>query len=115
MNDVLWNALIVAGATLVLSLMTYLTARLTAATTAVNAEATDRKLAEIAETGEKVHVLVNSSMSAQLKISMVALKRIAELTEHPDDMAAAELATKLYNEHQKKQEVVDSEEDSRTA
>lgn len=54
------------------------------------------------------HVLVNSNMAAQMKIAEVALRRVAELTRHPDDIAAADLAERTYLEHQKKQVVVDA-------
>ena len=69
---------------------------------------TDAKLDNIAKVGEAVHTLVNSSMSAQLKISAVALRRIAEMTRHPEDDAAAQLAEKLDREHTVKQAVVDA-------
>lgn len=71
---------------------------------------TEDSLEEIKQTGEAVHVLVNSSMSAQLKISAVALKRIAVMTKDPDDIAAAELAEKLLKEHDDKQNKVDQKE-----
>ena len=69
---------------------------------------TDAKLDNIAKVGEAVHTLVNSSMSAQLKISAVALRRIAEMTRHPDDLAAAQLAEKIDREHTVKQATVDA-------
>jgi len=75
----------------------------------------DRKMNELSrvaiesqKTGEAIHVLVNSSMSAQLKISMIALRRIAEMTSNQDDKAAASLAEKLFHEHEGKQAQVDS-------
>lgn len=68
----------------------------------------NKKLDAISKTGEAVHVLVNSSMSAQLKISMIALRRVAELTSNHDDVAAAELAEKLFREHEVKQNVLDT-------
>jgi len=77
-------------------------------TAAVAVERNERKLETIAKTAESVHILVNSSMSAQLKISAVALRRVADLTRHPDDAAAAELAEKLLAEHEAKQKLVDS-------
>ncbi len=64
---------------------------------------------ETKETTEKVHILVNSSMSAQLKISMMALRRIAAMTKHPEDIVAAETAEKLFREHEVKQGKVDAE------
>ncbi len=75
----------------------------------INNKVTDKKLESITKTGEAVHVLVNSSMSAQLKISAIALRRIADMTNHPDDIAAAELAEKLLAEHLAKQEIVDKQ------
>ena len=73
-----------------------------------NTARTDEKLQSISKTTEAVHVLVNSSMSAQLKISMIALHRVAELTHHPEDIAAADLAEKLFREHEEKQKTLDS-------
>lgn len=57
---------------------------------------------------EKIHVLVNSGMIAQLKISAVALRRVAKLSNDVDDGAAADLAEKLLHEHERKQAIVDS-------
>lgn len=62
---------------------------------------------EVAKTANAVHVLVNSSMSAQLHVAMVALHRVAELTNNAEDIAGAELAAKLYREHEAKQKIVD--------
>ncbi len=69
---------------------------------------TAAKLDETLTTLGIVHGLVNSSMSAQLRISAVALRRVADLTNHPDDVAAAELAERLYQEQEAKQRGVDS-------
>lgn len=128
MSDVVYQALIAAIVTIVLAVINLRAAKKVAQkaeevkTTLVQTTArTDGKLDDLTdvardtqETGEKVHVLVNSSMSAQLKISMIALKRVAELTKHPDDLAAAELATKLYHEHEGKQKLVDKHEATRS-
>lgn len=48
---------------------------------------------------DEVHSLVNSNLQAQIKIAAVALRRIAEMTRHPDDELAATLAEKLYGDH----------------
>ena len=68
-------------------------------------------LTKIAEdtkkTGEAVHVLVNSSMSAALKVSMVALRRLADNTKDEGDAAAALVAEDAYHTHERKQKVVD--------
>lgn len=73
----------------------------------VKAAVRDQAIAAIADTGEKTHILVNSSFSAQLKISALALRRIADLTKHPDDEDAAKVAERLFHEHEQKQATVD--------
>ena len=57
-----------------------------------------------------IHTLVNSNMGAQLKISAIALRRVADLTKHPNDVAAADVAEKLLDEHEAKQATVDKKE-----
>lgn len=59
-------------------------------------------------TVEAVHTLVNANMGAQLKISAIALRRLSIISGSNDDRAAADLADKLYDEHNVKQAVVDS-------
>jgi hypothetical protein len=63
---------------------------------------------ETQKVGEAIHTLVNSNMGAQLKIAAVALRRLADNTTHPDDVAAAVLAEKLLHEHEIKQASVDA-------
>ncbi len=65
------------------------------------------KLEAVAKTTEEIHTLVNSSMSAALKTSFFALRRVADLTKHQDDIAAWQIAEKAYREHEAKQRVVD--------
>lgn len=73
-------------------------------------------VAETKKTGESIHILVNSSMSYQLKVAMLALRRIAGFTKGTpvgeEDEAAAQQAEKLYREHEEKQGLVD-EKDAR--
>ncbi len=57
---------------------------------------------------DSIHTLVNSNMGTQLKIAAVAIRRVATMTNHADDMAAADLAEKLLAEHMHKQAVVDA-------
>lgn len=54
-----------------------------------------------------IHTLVNANMGAQLKISAIALRRIADLTRLPGDISAAIIAEKLLYEHEAKQAIVD--------
>lgn len=53
------------------------------------------------------HTLVNSNMGVQLKLNSLTSARVAALTGHADDLAAAEIAKLAYDEHVKKQAIVD--------
>lgn len=67
----------------------------------------DGKLKEIVETGQKTKLLVNSSYGIQLKISSIALSRLAKMegaTE--EDRIAAKEAEKQWIDHEKQQEKV---------
>lgn len=83
---------------------------LVVATDKQNTAASQRedKLDRIEKTTESVHTLVNSNMGVALKVSMVALRRVADLTGHADDRAAADLAEKAFSAHEAKQAIVDS-------
>lgn len=83
---------------------------------------TDQKLNDLArdvgsarETGEKIHELVNSAMTLQLKVNAVALRRIAELTNNSDDIAVAALAEKSYLNHEAKQRSIQKRSDATPA
>jgi len=69
---------------------------------------TDAKLDEMQKTSVATHILVNSNMGAQLKISAVALRELADALPNAKRMEAAELAEKMLAEHIAKQAVVDS-------
>jgi len=69
------------------------------------------RLESVAKTTESVHILVNSSMSAQLRISALALRRIAGMTSNKTDIEAAELAERLFQDHERKQQRVDDKSD----
>lgn len=71
------------------------------------------KVDEIVVTTDKVHGLVNSNMAIQLKISAVALRRLADLTKNPTDIQAAELAEASLEEHMRKQKIVDEKDERR--
>src|SRR5687767_14625286 len=55
-------------------------------TLAENTAVAKGRLDALAKVAESTHTLVNSNMSVQLKISAVALRRIAELTKDPGDV-----------------------------
>lgn len=79
-----------------------------------NTDTTNRKLDRMEKVGVATHTLVNSNMGAQLKISAVALRRVANLMRgqpgHEDDESAAVLAEKNLSDHVNKQAIVDGHE-----
>lgn len=74
----------------------------------IAAKNTETKINEIVKVGAITHSLVNSAMGVQLKINAVALKRLAELTNDPKDIEAADLAEIALQQHLEKQEVLDN-------
>ena len=74
------------------------------------------KAEEVARTADKkldsIHTLVNSSMGRQLQMSAILSRRIALLTNKPEDKLAADEAEKLLKEHDEKQSSVDSKTDA---
>lgn len=56
----------------------------------------------------KIHVLVNSNMSVQLRLNSYQARRIADMTKAPEDEAAAVEAKRLMAEHDEQQRKVDS-------
>jgi len=74
----------------------------------VTAEVASQKADSLAEKTEMVHKLVNSGYAVQLKVSSVALRRLADITNDAEDISAAELAEKAVQEHEQKQSVVDA-------
>jgi hypothetical protein len=85
---------------------------------------TDKRLDIIQGQGTAIHTLVNSSMGAQLKINVIALKRVVLSSSkevardlydeliHQQDVEALGVAERLLNEHEVKQAAVDSKEKS---
>jgi hypothetical protein len=93
LSDPVWNALIAGVVTLVIAYFQ---------------RQANQKLDGISKTGESVHLLVNSSMSNQLRLTAVVTRRLAGVTKDPTDAAAATLAEKLYHDHAVKQSEVDA-------
>jgi hypothetical protein len=50
-----------------------------------------------------IHTLVNSSMSEQKKLTMVATRNLAAVTGSAGDIAAAEIAERAYNDQVRQQ------------
>ena len=132
MTDAFWNALFIfLGAVLVAGIQAWSAVRTTKAIkTASNlAEAgrseivaqvaaadvkTDIARDELRDHQDKekvalneIHTLVNNDYGVLLKTAMFTTKRLAILTGFPDDIEAAGLAERAYNDHQAKQAVVD--------
>ena len=59
------------------------------------------------DTSAKIHILVNSSMGSQLRLSMLQSRRLFEITYSDSDKDLCEEAERLYVEHMRKQSVVD--------
>jgi len=72
-----------------------------------------RKVRKDLKANEKVtkatHTLVNSDRSALLKVVATALRRVANDSDHPEDIAAAKLAEQAYEAHQAAQAEVDAQ------
>jgi hypothetical protein len=58
----------------------------------------------------KVHILVNSNMGIQLKLTAAALRQLADYTKDPKHRAQAEEAERLSAEHESKQLKVDKKQ-----
>jgi len=56
---------------------------------------------------DTIHKLVNSDRGAQLNISALALRRVADMSKDPKDATIAGLAESAYAEHVKRQAEVD--------
>ena len=70
---------------------------------------TARKLEDLSTLAHSTHQLVNSAMSNQLKITAIALGRIATMTGDPKDQDTAKLAENAYQEHLSKQQIIDEQ------
>ncbi len=53
--------------------------------------------------GERIHQLVNSSMGEQMKMTLMALERVYDLTNNPKDKDAVKKAKHVYDEHMRRQ------------
>lgn len=67
------------------------------------------KLSAIAVVADATHKLVNSSMSIQLRIASVALRRVADITKDTHDEEIAAEAEAQYAIHEAQQSVVDAQ------
>lgn len=137
LNDVTWQALIGAVVTIVLAYMQYRT-RTTVQDTADESkvkvkevrvrveevkesvddikDAVEQKEGEMAERlksiariAQDTHTLVNSNMGVQLEAVARGLREIARLRGLPGDDEAASAAEAAYQDHERKQDMVDAE------
>ena len=72
-------------------------------------ESSAAKLDQIKATGEITHALVNNRMGAVLKTLATVSRQLANMTNNPKDMANAEVAENMAEEHDKRQAVVDKD------
>jgi hypothetical protein len=56
----------------------------------------------------QIHTLVNSGAGNTLRMILALTQRIAEFTQHPDDLKAADLAAQAYDRHTEQANKVDS-------
>jgi hypothetical protein len=78
-------------------------------TLADNAETQARTLDNIAAVTHDTHTLVNNNMGVALHVNKVNARRLAVLPgATAEDHAAADMADRLYAEHQAKQAAVDA-------
>jgi len=68
----------------------------------------DNKMDTLQATSDATHTLVNNAMAVQLRITAIALRRLAELTNSPTDIQAATEADKFLEIHMAKQAQVDA-------
>jgi hypothetical protein len=68
---------------------------------------TQSAITSLAGVAKDTHTLVNSNMGVQLRLTATFARRLADITNSPEDIAAANQADDLYQEHVKKQDIVD--------
>jgi hypothetical protein len=66
-----------------------------------------RSQARAERIGISTHMLVNSAMGAQLRLTAETARSKADLTREPVDLTAAVIAERLLREHQEKQQRAD--------
>lgn len=110
-SDVVWQALIAGIVTCVITYFQYRNSNKVEdvrTTLEKTTTVTDEKLDDIAEVGTETHRIVNSGSVAMLRLYAIAMKRIADNSQDPLDIEAAELAEKEYREREARQKQLDS-------
>ena len=67
----------------------------------------NHKMHDAKKVNDSIHTLVNSNMGLQLKIAMGLAAKVADLTNKKKDMNDATETKRLYDDHMRKQAVVD--------
>lgn len=106
--SVIFGAIGLAGGQVITAWRSHVNAGMVRDDIAAKKEDDDAKFLRLEKSAESTHTLVNSNMGAQLKISAIALRVVAELRGTPADIEAAEFAEKLLIEHEQKQARVDA-------
>lgn len=70
---------------------------------------TDLRFDKLAKVAKATHTLVNNAMATQLRLNMVVTKQLADETGKPAHLEQARQAELLYQEHMRKQDVVDAD------
>lgn len=83
----------------------------TAGVASSKADQLAEKADRLAEKTELVHTLVNSGYGALLKDKAEALRRVAQLSQNPQDAIAAEFAEKALEEHMAKRRAAELKEE----
>jgi hypothetical protein len=73
-----------------------------------NTKQTTGQIADLAIVTKDTHTLVNSQMGQQLMTYAITARTLANLTQKPEHIQAADEADAKLAEHQRKQAVVDS-------
>jgi hypothetical protein len=68
---------------------------------------TELRLGEMKIVADQTHTLVNSAMGIQLQMHAETTRRIAEMTNHANDISDADAAEHALAEHKRKQTIAD--------
>jgi hypothetical protein len=71
------------------------------------------QLAQLQNTADDTHILVNNAMAVQLKLTAEKARRVAQLTKNPIDIAEADAADAALKEHLARQDRVNQAVEAR--
>ncbi len=112
---VIAQAAIAAFVTVAMAWVTKSTARTTAATLLQSDGRQNVSIANLQKVATATHILVNNNMAIQLRENAELRRWKAAQTKDPLHVREAEVAERLYREHQLKQATVDAQADQEKA